>query len=272
MTASISRRMLAGLASLTFLLAACGGGSDSSAVSATPGAGNPGNGNPVGGGPVSGGSDGSVPPATGGSTTPLSFAHAPALPAAPSALPVVAARNICENVAIGNRRIENLRVPDGATCVLDAGTVIDGNIELGTGSSLFARSLRLDGNIQGQRARDVLVERSIIGGSVQLDIGGAVGVYESTIDGNIQLDGNAGGLYVLGNQLDGDVQLFGNRAGATVNENRLDGNIQVEDNRGALEISRNRANGNLQCKQNDPAPTGFGNIADSLEDQCRSLG
>src|SRR5690606_3478597 len=112
MTTAIPRRLLAGLASLTLILAACGGGGSvgGSAVSATPGAGNHG----------SGGADGSAPPATGGSTTPLSFAHAPALPAAPSALPVVAARNVCENVAIGNRRIQNLRVPDGATCVLDA--------------------------------------------------------------------------------------------------------------------------------------------------------
>ena len=207
-----------------------------------------------------------------GTTTPLSFAHAPALAAAPAALPIVGAHNICENVVLDNRRLENLGVPDGATCVLDTGTVIDGSINLGSGSSLFARSIRVDGNIQGERARDVLVERSIIGGSVQLDIGGSAAIHQSDIDGSIQLDRNAGALFILGNQLDGDVQLFQNRAGATVIENRVNGNIQAEENRGALEISRNRAGGNLQCKQNDPAPTGAGNVADSLEDQCRPLG
>src|SRR5690606_1056537 len=121
------------------------------------------------GNPGSGSPDSGAPPAAGGgnpggTTTPLSYAHAPALPAAPSALPVVGASNLCENVAFGNRRVENLRVPDGAACVLDDGAVIDGNIEVGSGSSLFARGLRIDGNIQGSRARDVLVERSVIGG------------------------------------------------------------------------------------------------------------
>jgi hypothetical protein len=37
-------------------------------------------------------------------------------------------------------------------------------------------------------------------------------------------------------------------------------------------ISQNRIDGNLQCKENNPAPTGGGNVVQgNKEDQCKRL-
>jgi hypothetical protein len=215
-------RSLIGCAALSILtLAACGGGGDAG---------------------------GSASPASGSA---LTFKQAPALPAAPSPLPVANSFNICEAVRFGNRDIENLQVPDNATCVLDPGVRIGGNLELGTGSKLFARGITVGGSIQGQRADVAVVEASTVGGSVQLDIGGSVALRELGVTGSIQLVNNRGAIDLESNRVGADVQLFDNRGGVLVNGSQIDGN--------------------LQCKQNDPAPTGSGNRAASKEDQCAGL-
>lgn len=181
----------------------------------------------------------------------LSFAQAPSLPAAPDPLPVSGAANVCSGYTVGSRDIENLQVPDGATCVLESGVRIDGNLELGTGSRLFARSIAVGGNVQGQRAATVLIEASTVGGSVQLDLGGEITARGNRIGGSIQLVGNGEAIHLVGNDVDSDIQLFENRGGAKLTDNVADGN--------------------LQCKENRPAPTGSGNRAASKEDQCAAL-
>jgi hypothetical protein len=42
-------------------------------------------------------------------------------------------------------------------------------------------------------------------------------------------------------------------------------------NRGGLSLAANRMIGALQCKENQPAPSGSGNVASIKEDQCRAL-
>ncbi|MGE0801523.1 MAG: hypothetical protein AB7G13_12845 [Lautropia sp.] len=222
-----------------------------------------------------GGNDASATAAagSGSGTAPkaLAFTDAPALPAAPATLPAANSRNICAGIAITGRRIENLSVPDGATCVLDRGTRIDGNLELGTGAELFARGIIVGGNVQGQQTGAVLLETSTVGGSVQLDRGGAATIVASTVEGSVQWKERAAMLYVVGTRIGADLQLFANRGGATLADNQVGGNIQADENRGSLAIDRNLADGNLQCKQNAPAPTGAGNRAASKEDQCAAL-
>ena len=112
---------------------------------------------------------------------------APALGAAPEQLPRQGAMNVCENVRFGGREIDNLRVPDNARCVLETGVRIDGNIELGNGSQLYASGIFVDGNVQGQRAAGTLLEDSRVGGNVQLEIGRDITMRANAIDGNIQL-------------------------------------------------------------------------------------
>jgi hypothetical protein len=47
--------------------------------------------------------------------------------------------------------------------------------------------------------------------------------------------------------------------------------MQVFQNTGGVRLLNNRIAENLQCKENDPPPTGSGNIAGDKEDQCAGL-
>jgi hypothetical protein len=174
------------------------------------------------------------------------------LAAAFAASPAAAEERKCRGT-LGMVTVDNLRVPENATCRLN-GTIVKGTITVKGNAILIARGVRVVGNIQAENARRVVVarledRRSRVGGSVQVEQGGAATVRGSRIIGDIQYDANSAYL--------------------RANRNRVGGSIQVVGNSGGAEIFRNVVNGNLQCKENNPAPTGGGNIVGgNKEDQC----
>jgi hypothetical protein len=179
------------------------------------------------------------------------FTAAAALAAAVSAgLPATAQaeERACRG-SIGARTLDNVRVPSGATCRL-TGTFVKGTITVKRGATLVATGVRVVGNVQGENARNVIVQRrSRVGGSVQVEQG-----RKAT---------------VRGSRVTGDIQYSANRAYLRANRNRVGGSIQVIGNSGGAEIFRNVVNGNLQCKENRPRPTGGGNtVGGNKEDQC----
>ena len=152
---------------------------------------------------------------------------------------------------IGAVYLDNVFVPDGARCVLDR-TRLKGNIVVGTGATLVARSVMVNGSVQAEGAASVRVAgASTIGGSVQLVQGGAASIVAARINGDLQLEENTAAILAERNVIGGDLQAFKNYGGVTLNANRI--------------------KGNLQCKENIPAPVGTGNVAASKEDQCRRL-
>jgi hypothetical protein len=155
-----------------------------------------------------------------------------ALAAAAFAGPAAAEERRCRGT-IGAATVDNLRVPDGASCTL-RGTRVKGTIKVGTGSKLVASRVRVVGNVQAEGSRRVVVRRrSRVGGSIQV------------------------------------VNL---RRGAAVLRTRVTGDVQFFENRGQIEIRRNWINGNLQCKENRPRPIGGRNrVGGNKEDQCRRL-
>jgi hypothetical protein len=168
-------------------------------------------------------------------------------------MPAVAAADerICRG-AIGAETVDDLRVPQGATCELN-GTTVEGNAKVEANATLRARSARVDGNVQGENAERVGVGSSRVGGSVQVKQGGGADVTETRVTGDIQLDANNGALQ-------------------HVARNTVGGNVQVVSNGGGVEITGNTIDGNLQCKENSPPPTGGGNVVHgSAEDQCAAL-
>ena len=154
--------------------------------------------------------------------------------------------------SVGARTLDNVRVPQGATCILD-GTRVEGTITVQRAAALRARGVSVIGNVQGENAALVVVAQgSRIGGSVQVVQGGAARVVGSRVTGDIQYDEQARALKVI--------------------RNRVGGSVQVMQNTGGVEISRNTIDGNLQCKENIPAPTGGGNVVGgNKEDQCSKL-
>jgi hypothetical protein len=152
---------------------------------------------------------------------------------------------------IGAVRLDNIFVPDGATCTLE-GTRAQGNVVVGTGATLIARSIKINGNVQAEGATRVAISgTSSVGGSVQLVQGGSVSVQRAIINGSLQMESNNGPISAVRNTIGADLQAF--------------------QNTGGVKLTKNRIDGNLQCKSNSPAPVGSGNQAASKEDQCAAL-
>jgi hypothetical protein len=153
---------------------------------------------------------------------------------------------------IGAATVDNLRVPQGATCVLE-GTRVEGTAKVERDAVLRAKGVRVIGNVQGENAHRVkVVQESRVGGSVQVVQGHAAKVADSRIKGDILYDENNGPLRVLRSRVGEDVQAFQNTGGV-----RIEGNV---------------IDGNLQCKTNNPPPTGGGNtVHGNKEDQCAGL-
>lgn len=147
-------------------------------------------------------------------------------------------------------------VPDNATCTLN-NTNVEGNIIVGTGSTLVARGVSVKGNIQSEGHARVTVVRSTsrissVNGDIQIKQGRSATVTSARIGGSLQVEQNNGAFNFSSNTIGSD--------------------LQAKQNTGTgLTISSNRINGNLQCQENVPAPVGSGNIAASKEDQCASL-
>lgn len=163
----------------------------------------------------------------------------------------VAEERVCRGT-IGAVTVDNLRVPDGATCTLE-GTTVKGTVKVESRATLRAFDIRVVGNVQAENARRVVVRSgSRVGGSVQIVQGGSA--------------------RIVNNRIGGDILFDDQRRALVANRNVVGGNLQAFQNMGGLEIRKNRIDGNLQCKGNDPAPVGGGNIVEgSKEDQCRRL-
>jgi len=160
----------------------------------------------------------------------LVFAAIAATSAA-AALPAHADERSCRGT-IGAVTVDNLRVPEGATCTLDR-TLVKGTLKVERGATLRARAIRVIGNIQAENHRSV----SVTGGS--------------RVDGSLQV--KQGG-------------------GATVSDSFFGSDVQFFTNSGAISIRSNRIDGNLQYKENSPAPAGGLNVVQgNKEDQCARL-
>lgn len=150
--------------------------------------------------------------------------------------------------AIGAQSLDNLRVPDGASCRLK-GTRFNGNLVIGRGATLTAEDIMVNGSVQAEGHQSVaLGGSSRVGGSVQLKQGGAVRLAGSHVASDVQLDANGGPIDV---------------GGVTVGSN-----MQIVGNSGGVRLIRNRIAQVLACKENSPPPTGGGNAAGDRKDQC----
>jgi hypothetical protein len=148
--------------------------------------------------------------------------------------------------------VDNLRVPSGKTCSIDA-VRVKGNVKVEAGAMLYARKVDIAGNVQAEHAKQVSVtDNSTVGGSIQIKQGGAATIHHVKVSGDIQFESNARMLSAL--------------------NNRVGGNLHAARNRGGMRIAHNVIDGNLQCKENVPPPKGGGNtVRGGKEDQCERL-
>ncbi len=169
---------------------------------------------------------------------------------APAAL---AEERVCRGT-IGATTVDNLRVPQGASCTLD-GTRVQGTVKVENGARLVATGVRVNGNVQSEGFRSVTLRGdSRIGGNVQLENG---------------LSGGSG--RILSSRINGDLQFESNEARMLARNSTILANFQVVQNTGGVVLTNNTIAQSLQCKENIPAPTGGGNQAGDKEDQCSTL-
>ncbi len=155
---------------------------------------------------------------------------------------------------IGSTTVDNLRVPQGASCTLN-GTKVEGTVKVERNAKLVANTIRVKGNVQSEGFKAItLRQESVVVGSVQLENG---------------LDGGAG--KVLSSKVNGDLQYLSNEARMVARGSTILANLQANQNTGGLVIENSRIAENLQCQANNPRPTGGGNTAGDKEDQCARL-
>lgn len=139
-----------------------------------------------------------------------------------AAAPAVADERVCRG-AIGAETVDNLKVPDGARCVLTR-TRVEGTVKVGDGARLVARRVRVDGNVQTQGHRSVLLVRGRVGGDVQLEQGRAATVRRVVIGGSLQSFQNRGTQVFRANRIDGNLQCKANRPAPGGGGNVVEGN------------------------------------------------
>ncbi len=164
-----------------------------------------------------------------------------------------AEERVCRGT-IGGATVDNLRVPQGAACTLN-GTRVEGTIKVERNATLTASGVRVKGNVQSEEFKTVrLVNGSVVVGSVQLK------------------NGLSGGLAsVNSSRINGDLQFESNRARVVTRGSTVLANLQAVQNKGGVAFTNNRISENLQCKENNPRPTGGGNVAGDKEGQCAAL-
>lgn len=157
----------------------------------------------------------------------------------------------CEG-SIGAVTVDNLRVPDGAKCVL-TGTLVEGTIKVESGARLKARDITVIGNVQGENAAKIKIKQgSSVNGDIQHVQGGGAKIVDTAIGGTLYFDENGARLKAKRNVIEGNLQAFQNTGGVTIANNTIDEN--------------------LQCKENVPPPAGGGNVVHgNKEDQCAAL-
>jgi hypothetical protein len=139
-----------------------------------------------------------------------------------AAAPAHAEERTCRGT-IGAVTLDNVRVPQGATCTLD-GTRVQGTITVGSRATLRAVQVRVVGNVQAENARHVLVRASSVGGSVQHVQGGSAAVRNNRVTGDVQMFSNNGAIGINGNRINGNLQCKSNAPAPTGAGNVVDGN------------------------------------------------
>ena len=190
---------------------------------------------------------------------------------------------------------DNIVVPPGASCFLQAATV-NGNVKALENSRLFFRSSTARGNIEGDNADRVdMIQltnapRNLVLGSIQIKEGaGFARVCGTDLpNGNIQI--HKMGTFVLigglqcselggGNTLArGNIKVEENNIVGSlptlpeldIRDNNIGGNVQVFKNVGPGQktVQDNTVGEDLQCWENGPPFVGGPNTAGKAEGQC----
>ncbi len=111
-------------------------------------------------------------------------------------------------------------------------TDVRGDVILFAGGSLVARGARIRGNIEGNRADFVDLDRVRVDGNVGLQelVGDSSSIERSDIRGQAVLTRNRSRFEILNNELRRDLRAFGNTGGLVISGNSIDRNLECSAN------------------------------------------
>jgi hypothetical protein len=138
-----------------------------------------------------------------------------------SVAPAFAEERSCRG-QLGAVTVDNLRVPQGATCRLN-GTRIKGTLQVQRGATLKASRIRVVGSIQAEGAANVNVARSRIIGSIQVVQGRNSKLHRTSVNHDVQYFENRGVVSITRNAIDGNLQCKENRRRPVGGSNRVQG-------------------------------------------------
>jgi hypothetical protein len=135
--------------------------------------------------------------------------------------PALAEERSCRG-KLGAVTVDNLRVPQGATCRLN-GTKIKGTLQVQRGATLKASRIRVVGSIQADGAANVNIARSRIIGSIQVVQGRNSKLHRNSVNHDVQYFENRGVVSITRNAIDGNLQCKENRRPPVGGGNRVEG-------------------------------------------------
>jgi hypothetical protein len=163
-----------------------------------------------------------------------------------------AADTLCTG-SLGAVQVDNLVVPEDASCTLN-GTIVGGNLTVRKNATLIAYAVQVSNDVQADNATTVnIYPGSSVGHNLKIVRSGAAEIQSVEIDNDLQVNENDQAVNV---------------ADSTIGHN-----LKADKNTGGVSINSNYIGANLQCKDNDPPPTGSGNIViGNMENQCANFG
>jgi len=185
----------------------------------------------------------------------------PANPDCPSggAVALSAGTTTCNGTYYGSGTAVN--VPAGATCTLDWGTSVSGNVQVQKGGTLNDEGATIGGSVQANNASSIQVEGGgSIGGNLQVQglTGGPDSLCNTTVNGNVEVHNNSwvspinigGCVDEPGLTVGGNLQVNNNSVPLTVGRDKVTGSLQVHNNASKVTVTENTAGANIQVNNN----------------------
>ncbi len=180
-----------------------------------------------------------------------------ALPSLPIALADDDDNVICTDASLAGT-FHNVLVPRGATCVLNPGVWITGDVDVKAGGSFSASWIPIGKNLHSHEAANIVLLGVNIGGNAHIKKTtlGSTSIVSSEVAGNLEIEDQNGGII-------------------DVSENQIMGDLKLRKNTTPLpaSIGNNLIDGDLKCEKNDPAPVASSpnEVLGKKEGQCSAV-
>ena len=125
--------------------------------------------------------------------------------------------------ALNGVELDNVKVPRGATCTLNGGTRVKGNIKVAPDATLRVVNVRIGGSVQGKESSEIKLNGTStkVNGNVQAREAALVTLTNVKVGGQVQL--KESDVITLTNlKVKGDIQLFENFDAITLNNNKIE--------------------------------------------------